>query len=157
MRSTSSAIWQETSRLISVPPSLGRSGRSPAPSDQSQLVTSPRLETQRRHEARAPVVSSVWYEHPCAHESIVLHKTALLPPSSTLPKVSLRVFMHNGHARRHASHGFECKRLIVPLCPGQHKQVKRSAVVCAEARSRTTAAAGPLDGGAGFPGCVWCA
>ena len=59
MRSTSSAIWQETSRLISVPPSLGRSGRSPAPSDQSQLVTSPRLETQRRHEARAPVVSSV--------------------------------------------------------------------------------------------------
>jgi hypothetical protein len=59
LRSTSSAIWQETSRLISVPPSLGRSGRSPAPSDQSQLVTSPRLETQRRHEARAPVVSSV--------------------------------------------------------------------------------------------------
>ena len=59
MRSTSSAIWQETSRLISVPPSLGWSRRSLAPSDQSQLVTSPHLETQRRHEARAPVVSSV--------------------------------------------------------------------------------------------------
>ena len=42
-------------------------------------------------------------------------------------------------------------------CARHRGSLKGFAVACAEARSRTTAAAGPLDGGAGFHGCLWCA
>ena len=38
-------------------------------------------------------------EHTYAHQSVGLHKTALLPPGSTLLDVSLRVSMHASHAR----------------------------------------------------------